>query len=81
MINGALHLDAAPFDLGFEQSDALLQFLDRIGVEVLLAELLGKIVLAARKIFICVHHCQALTGGGPMSINAAILPAGKRRAE
>ncbi len=55
MVNGALHSRPGPFDLGFEQGDALLAFLDREGIEVLLAELGGKIVLATRQIFVGVH--------------------------
>ena len=58
MMNSALHLVATAFDFRFKQRDALLQFLDRIGIEILPAELGDKIVLAPGKIFVCVH-CKA----------------------
>lgn len=55
MVNGALHPRFCSLDFGFEQRDALLAFLDRERVEVLLAQLGGQIVLATRQIFIGVH--------------------------
>jgi len=58
MVNGALHPRFCPEDFSLEQSDTFLAFLDRIGVEVLLAQLGGQIVLATRQIFVCVHGMQ-----------------------
>ncbi len=56
MVNGALHLYLASRDLGFEQRDALFEFLDRKRIEILPAELCRKIVLAAGKVFVRVHR-------------------------
>jgi len=55
MVNGAFNPRFASRDLGLEQRDALLQFLDRKGIEVLLAQLSREIVPATRQIFIGVH--------------------------
>ena len=55
MVNGALHFYAGPRDLGVEQGDALFKLLDRKRIEILAAELSDKIILAPRKIFVCVH--------------------------
>ena len=38
MVNGALHSRLCSFDLGFEQSDALLALLDREGVDAIVDE-------------------------------------------
>lgn len=56
MVNGALHFYVCSRDFGFEQRDALLKLLHRQGIEILSAELGRKIVLAARKILVCVHR-------------------------
>ena len=63
MVNGALHSRFCADDLRFEQRDALLAFLDRIGVEVLLAQLSNQIVLATRKIFVGVHRPSSVDRG------------------
>lgn len=63
MVNGALHSRFCSLDLGFEQRDALLAFLDRERVEVLLAQLGGQIVLATRKIFVGVHRVSSVDRG------------------
>lgn len=56
MVNGALQFVRRSLDLGGERGDALVQFLDRIGVEVLDGQLGDKIVLAPGKIFVCIHR-------------------------
>ena len=58
MVNGALHSRFCANDLGFQQRDALLKLLDREGVEVLLAQLGGQIVLTTRKVFVGVHRAS-----------------------
>ena len=58
MVNGALHSRFCANNLGFEQRYALLAFLDRIGVEILLAQLSDQIVLATRQIFVGVHRAK-----------------------
>jgi len=63
MVNGALHSHFCSNDLGFEQRDALLEFLDRKRVEVLLAKLGRQIVLATRKIFVGVHRASSVDRG------------------
>ena len=63
MVNGALHSRFCSLDLGFEQRDALLAFLDREGVEVLLAQLGSQIVLATRQIFVGVHRASNVDPG------------------
>ena len=58
MVNGAFNPCFASSDLRFEQRDALLELLDREGVEVLLAQLDRQIVLTTRKIFVGVHRAS-----------------------
>jgi hypothetical protein len=77
MVNGALHSRFCSLDLGFEQRDALLAFLDREGVEVLLAQLGGQIVLATRQIFIGVHGHSVDRGRSDVN-NATGLTPGER---
>jgi len=60
MVNGAFHLLPAACDFRLEQLDALGQFLDRKGVEVLPGELRGVVVLATGKIGLV--HCTAASG-------------------
>ena len=73
MVNGAFHLLSAACDFRFEKLDALGQFLDREGVEVLPGELRGGVVLATGKIGLV--HCSAASdaalamSSGPGSIN------------
>jgi hypothetical protein len=55
VVNGVLNLCFAPRDFGLEQFDPFVQFVDRIGVEVLLAQLRREIVVATRQIFVGVH--------------------------
>ena len=64
MVNGALHSYPCPRDLGLEQCDPLFAFLDRKGVEVLLAQLGGEIVLATGKIFVGIHRVGKVGGRG-----------------
>ena len=56
MVNGAFFSRSGPGDLRLEQLDAFLQFLDRERIEILLAQLLGEIVLATRKVFVGFHR-------------------------
>jgi hypothetical protein len=77
MVNGALHSQLCSLDFGFEQGDALRAFLDREGVEVLLAQLGGQIVLATRQIFIGVHGPSVDRGGRHVN-NATGLTPGER---
>lgn len=55
MVNGAFNPRFASGDLRLEQRNALVKLVDRIGVEVLLAQLGNQIVLATRQIFVGVH--------------------------
>ena len=67
----AMRLDA--FDLGFEQHDALVEFILRIGCEVLGRELARGIALGARKIaFVHVlsEHRKPI---GLLSIREAVI--------
>ena len=57
MVNGAFHLLPAARDFRFEKLDALGQFLDREGIEVLPGELRGGVVLATGKVGLV--HCAA----------------------
>ena len=81
MVNGALHSQLCSLDLGFEQKDAFLAFLDRKGVEVLLAQLGGQIVLATRQIFIGVHGASVDRGRPHVNNGPGSYGAGKRPAE
>lgn len=67
MVNGTLYFFFAPHDLGFEQGDALAQFIDRIGVEILFAELGGEVVLATRQVFFGVHPGNVDRGRGDVN--------------
>lgn len=69
MINGAFFLRPAACDLGLQQRDALVQFLERERVEILLAERCRGIVFPSWKI-VHVHRQAALTVGLAMSITA-----------
>ena len=77
MVNGALHSRSCSLDLGFEQRDALGAFLDREGVEVLLAQLGGQIVLATRQIFIGVHGASVDRGRGDVNNATGLTPGGR----
>ena len=63
MVNGALHPRFCPEDFGFEQGDTLFAFLDRIGIEILLAQLGREIVLATGKIFVGIHRARSVDPG------------------
>ena len=66
MLNGAVHLLPAARDLGFEQLDAIGEFLDRERVEILPGELRGGVVDATGKIVR--FHCHAASDAWrPMS--------------
>ncbi len=81
MINGAIHLLPAARDLGLEQLDALGQFLDREGIEVLARELRGGVVMATRKI-VGVHRRTASGARRAMSSgHSRINPGIDRRRE
>ena len=75
MVNGALHSQLCSLDFGFEQGDALLAFLDREGVEVLLAQLGCQVVLATRQIFIGVHGHSVDRGRGDVNKAPGFLRA------
>ena len=64
MVNGALHSRFCSLDLGFEQFDPLRAFLDREGIEVLLAQLGGEIVLATGEVFVGIHRATKVGGRG-----------------
>ena len=77
MVNGAFNPGFASRDLGLEQRDPLLQLLDRIGIEVLLAQLGDEVVLATRQIFVGVHGPSVDRGKGDVN-NATGLTPGER---
>lgn len=62
-----LNFCTRPRDLGFEKADAVVQFVDRQRVEILLAELFGEVVLAARQVFVCVHVQNVDPGKGDVN--------------
>ena len=55
MVNGGVDLRAHPGDLALERGDALLELLDRQGIEILLRELHQRIAGLAREELFEVH--------------------------
>lgn len=58
MVNGAFNPRSASLDFGLEDRDSLVELVHREGVEILLRQLVGRIVGSTRKILVGVHHCQ-----------------------
>jgi hypothetical protein len=55
VVNGPIYFASASDDLRLQRGDALVQLVDRQGIEVLPRQLGEKVVLATRKIFVGVH--------------------------
>ena len=67
MVNCILNFCTRPRDLGLEQSDALIELVHRKRIEVLLAQLGSKVVLATRQVFFCVHALNVDPGRGDVN--------------
>jgi hypothetical protein len=71
VINGAVDPRARSRDLGLEQRDPLLQFLDRQGIEILLRELGDQIARLPGQGVVDIHpasvtaHARAVKSHGP----------------
>lgn len=64
MVNGAFNFCFGSRNFTFERRDALVQFIDRKGIEVLRRKLAEEVVLATRKVFVGVHLPTNVDRGG-----------------
>jgi len=71
MVNGPFSTCTGSLYLGFERGDALVQLLDRQGIEILLRQLAEQVVLAAGEILVEFHRSAASRDAALMSIRPA----------